>query len=197
MDPLIKIEKKLAAWLRDRVSERRYRHSLGVIEAVTSLALHYRLDPHPLRLAALLHDSLREMPAEELLKLARRWQLPIRDADMRAPVLLHGRVAAELAEREFGLCDPVMASAMKYHTAGHARMSLSDKLFFLADTIEEGRTQPAVGELRGLAYEDADRAMLAAIESSVLHLEAIGAVVDPETLRLKQSLVEKIGGDES
>lgn len=186
-----KIEDQLSAWLSSRVSQRRFRHSLGVLDAVTGLARHYGADRAPLRLAALLHDCAREMPAPLALLLAKELALPVRDVDCQAPVLLHGRLAAAMAGRDFGLSDPAMASAVIFHTAGHPQMSFSDKLFFLADHIEPGRGHERVEELRPLVFEDIDRAMLFAIECSEIHLAKAGGVIDPDTVELKAELLRQ------
>lgn len=181
-------EGELKRWLAARVSSRRYLHSLGVLEAVTGLAARYDADPAPLRLAALLHDSAREMPGELMLRVAADLGLPVRDVDRLAPVLLHGRIAAEMARRDFGITEPAVISAIVHHTAGHPRMTFSDKLFFLADHVEPGRTHPRAGRLRRLVTEDVDRAMLFAIEASERHLASMGGVIDPHTIELKALL---------
>lgn len=186
------LEEKISAWLASRISPGRCRHSLGVLETATRLATHYEIDPAPLRLAALLHDCARELPAPSAISLARELALPARDVDLQAPVLLHARLAVAIARSDLGLSDPVMASAVLYHTAGHPQMSFSDKLFYLADNIEPGRRYDRVEELRRLVFEDVDRAMLFAIESSEIHLKRKGGVIDPDTLELKAVLLKSL-----
>lgn len=187
-EPAANIEADLEAWLAVRVPPQRLRHSLGVRDAVTELAEHYGADPAPLRIAALIHDSTREMPLPLALSLAKELGLPVREADLRAPVLLHGKLAAAMAEREFGLDDPAVQSAVRFHTAGHPGMSLSDKLFFLADHIEEGRSHPHTPELRQLAFKDVDKAMIYAINHTEHYLRSIDGVIDPDTIELKEKL---------
>lgn len=186
------MEEKLSAWLASQVSPGRLRHSLAVLEAAAGLAGHYAIDPAPLRLAALLHDCARELPAPQAFSLARELGLPVRDVDHRAPVLLHGRLGAAIARRDFGLSDPVVVSAVMYHTAGHPYMSFSDKLFYLADNIEPGRRHDGVEELRRLVLDDVDRAMLFAIECSEIHLGKTGGVIDPDTVELKAMLLKSL-----
>lgn len=184
-------ENRVASWLAGRVTPRRYRHSLGVRAAVTALAQAHAVNDSPLRLAALLHDCMRELTPHQLLAQARQLRLEVRPVDAVAPVLLHGRLAAAVAVRELGLADPALLSAVAYHTAGHARMSLSDKLFFLADHIEPNRDHAWVDDLRRLAVTDVDDAVLRAIELSESYLGARGAVIDQDTIALKTLLLQR------
>src|SRR5665811_1307971 len=94
---------ELKNWLQARVSGGRYKHSLGVMEATTELARRHGVDQQPLRQAALLHDCAREFSNEDLVATAEEWQLPVREVDRRSPVLLHGKLAVVIGERELGL----------------------------------------------------------------------------------------------
>jgi len=188
----LNIETELMDWLEARVSGPRHRHSLEVMEAVTGLAERYEVDPSPLRQAALLHDCAREYGAAELVAAAEGWNLPVREVDRRSPVLLHGKIAVVIAERELDLTDPAMVSAVRWHTAGHPEMSLSDKLFYLADVLEPTSPFPWVPELRALAFENIDRAMLMAIEINTDHLDRTGRTVDPDTYQLRDFLLAEL-----
>jgi len=185
----LNIETEIMGWLEARVSGARYRHSLGVMEAASDLAGHYEVDSWPLRQAALLHDCAREYGAAELVATAEDWNLPVRDVDRRSPVLLHGKLAVVIAEQELGLTDPAMVSAVRWHTAGHPEMSLSDKLFYLADVLEPTSPLPWVPELRALAFENIDRAVLMAIEINTDHLDRTGRTVDPDTYLLRDHIL--------
>ena len=187
-------EQQIVNWLGKRVSEARFLHSLGVMDVVTQLAAVHDIDQDPLRQAALVHDCAREFTARELLAAAGEWGLPLRDVDRQSPVLLHGKLAVVIAERELGLSHPAMVSAVCWHTAGHPGMSLSDKLFFLADVLEPTRPMPWVPELGAVAREDVDRAVLMAIEINTDHLDRTGRVVDPDTYALKELLLQRLRG---
>ncbi len=181
-------ENRIMKWLAVKVDRGRYAHSLRVMELIPQLAEAHGVAPMPLRLAALLHDSARGMSDEEMLAAAERWKVAVRPLDRDCPVLLHGRLAVELARRELGVNEPAVVTAVLYHTAGHPRMSLSDKLLFLADMIEPARRIERVDELRSVSFRDVDRAMLLAIAINRRHLAARGRPMDPVTLELEQAL---------
>ena len=184
------METELKRWLRGKVSAPRYRHSLGVLAAACELAERYGLGQAPLRLAALIHDSARELPFGEMLAQAEAWGLKIREVDRVAPVLLHGKLGLEMARREMGIDDPVVASAVLYHTAGHPEMSLSDKIFFVADHIEPGRRYAHLEQLRAAAFDDIDEALLMALDINREYLIGRGRPVDPDSLELREALLE-------
>ena len=59
---------KIKEDLKNTLSERRYIHSLGVMEMAVELAKIYNVDEKKAELAGLLHDNAKEMTPEELLK---------------------------------------------------------------------------------------------------------------------------------
>lgn len=182
-------EAKIKSWLKAIVSPQRFLHCMGVHETVTALAAGYGQEVEPLQIAALVHDCARELPDEELLAAAQAWGLATRPVDRECPVLLHGRLGVEMARRDLGIDDPVVSSAVIYHTAGHRRMSLSDKLFFLSDHTEPLRSYQGVEELRTVTAQDIDAAVLLAIEINMEHLRAAGKTIDPLTLELHELLL--------
>lgn len=184
-------ENDLKVWLKSRVTPFRYQHTLGVHAQVSKLAKIHGVDPKPLRVAALLHDSMRDVPVDKMVALAEEWELPVRPVDRESPILLHGPLAIEVARREWEITDPVIVSAILYHTAGHKNMSQSDKVFFLADQTERNRTYPRVDEIRDAAMRDLDDAVLLACEINVAYVTSIGQVADPDTLDLMNVLRTK------
>ena len=149
--------------------------------AATCVPRQQAVDEAPLSLAALLHDCPREYSNRELLAGCEEWGVPVRDVDRRSPVLLHGMLAVEIARRELSLTDPAMANAVRWHTAGHPEMTLSDKLFYLADVTETNNHFDWVVSLRDLAREDVDNAVLMAVGFNVEHLDRHGRTSGPGT----------------
>ncbi|MFA6000889.1 MAG: bis(5'-nucleosyl)-tetraphosphatase (symmetrical) YqeK [Thermoleophilia bacterium] len=170
----------------------RFLHSISVLETVTELAGQHDVDPSPLRKAALLHDCARELSNEELVASAEGLELKVREVDRMSPVLLHGKVAAEIASRELGVTDAAVISAVLWHTAGHPDMSLSDKVFYLSDVMEPTRPHEWVQQLKVLAVKNVDRAVLMAIDINITHLDNTGRTVDPDTYALRDLLLQDL-----
>ena len=157
------------SYARERLSEERYAHTLRVADTAERLAgLH---GPKKTRLAALLHDSAREVGKEELLRVADEEGIATCELEREWPVLLHGPVAAELARRDLGVKDREVLEAVRIHTTGEPGMGPLTLALYVADKIEPDRDQPGVEDLRKLALEDLHRAAAIALEDSISHNE--------------------------
>jgi predicted HD superfamily hydrolase involved in NAD metabolism len=171
--------------VQDRVKPKRLTHILGVRDFVTELAATHDVDPAPLRIAALLHDSERDIPQDRMVPLAKEYGIRIRPEDINAPILLHGPLAAEIGKREWGIKDPTVLTAVRYHTSGHPDMSYTDMIFYLADGLEPNRDFPGVEPLRKIAHKDVRRATRLLLENSITYIRAAGKRVDPDALALR------------
>lgn len=183
---------KAEAFVRDRLSEKRLAHTLRVAETAESLARTHGLDVERTRLAALLHDAAREVSQEELLHLAKEWNIPFGEPELESPKLLHGPVAAEQARRELGVEDEDVLEAIRAHTVGEAGMGPVALAVYVADKIEPARDYPSVGRIRALAGRDLRAAAIESIRRARDYNERRGRGTHPSTLKmlawLEQSL---------
>jgi predicted HD superfamily hydrolase involved in NAD metabolism len=167
----------------ERLSEKRYTHTLRVADTVERLAELHRLDPKKARLAALLHDSAREVGKEELLRVADEEGIAMSELERERPILLHGPVAAELARKDLGVEDEEVLEAVRAHTTGEPGMGSLALALYVADKIEPDRDQPGVEGLRKLALEDLCKAAMTALEDSISYNERRGHPSDPKSRR--------------
>jgi predicted HD superfamily hydrolase involved in NAD metabolism len=161
-------------YARERLSKKRYAHSLRVADTAESLARLHGLDQKKARLAALLHDSAREVNQEELLLVAEEMGIAMSDFEHEQPILLHGSVAAELARKELGVEDEEVLEAVRAHTTGEPGMGALALALYVADKIEPNRDQPGVENLRKLALKDLREAAAATLRDSVSYNEKGG-----------------------
>ena len=158
--------KQAKALARSRMSDKRFEHTLNVKKMAVKLARHYGADEQQAALAALLHDTAKEMPKDEMLELMRRWPQYADCAPQRPVPVWHGVCAAILARTEWGVEDEAVLSAVACHTAGKPGMSQLDKILYLADMTSAERDWKGVEALRKLEMKDLDAAMLAALEQT-------------------------------
>ena len=111
---------------------------------------------------------------------------------MDNPNLSHGKVAAVIMKRDFGIEDEDIVNAVSFHTTGRAGMSKLEKIIFLADAIEPGRNYPTVDEIRALAYINLEKACISSLTRTVEYIKGIGEYLDPDTINAINDLKEKI-----
>ena len=63
--------------------------------------------------------------------------------------------------------DDEMCDAIKYHTTGKENMTILQKVLFVSDKIDETRKYEGVEELRKLAFEDLDEAIIKNIDETL------------------------------
>ena len=181
------------AFARERLSEKRYGHTLRVAVTAESLAQVHGLDPARARLAALLHDAARETEPGEFVRLAGEWGVPVGELERQAPKLLHGPVAAELARRELGVEDEEVLEAVRAHTVGRAGMGALALVLYVADKIEPARDYPSVRRIRELARRNLRAAAAESLRRAVAHNEQRDRPIHPASLAMLEWLEETEG----
>ena len=167
---------------RERLSAKRYGHTLRVAQTAEDLARAHGVDPGRARLAALLHDAARERSSEEFLGLAEDLGLGVGGPERESPKLLHGPVAAELARRELGVEDGEVLEAIRAHTTGRPGMGPLSLVLYVADKIEPARDYPSVENLRQLARRDLRAAAAESLRRSIAHNEERGRPTHPASV---------------
>lgn len=187
----------ILAKLQKNLSPKRLKHSLGVSETAVELALLYGADPAKARLAGLLHDCARNMPNNILLKRAETSGILVNDIERRHPVLLHAPVGAIVARQEYGVDDPEILSAIRWHTTGGPDIALLDHIVFLADYIEPGRAFDGVEKLRTLARQSFSEALLAAYDATIGYIIAERGLLHISTVEGRNAILTKMNTDEA
>ena len=110
-------------------------HCRQVAEQARLLAHQFGVDPERAYLAGLLHDISAVIPTDERLAQAQAWGVDILPAERAAPMILHQKLSAVMARRDFGVEDAGVLSAIGCHTTLKPHASRLDKVVFLADKI--------------------------------------------------------------
>lgn len=168
--------------LKKDLKESRYQHTLGVTYTAAALAMANGLEPDQAELAGVLHDCAKNLPDEESKSLIREAGMEVTVFEEKNPALLHAKAGYILAKTKYGIEDEEIRHAILVHTTGCPGMSLLDKIIFVADYIEPGRTkQEHLKELREEAFRDLDSCLLHILEDTVAYLKKDSKVLDPMT----------------
>lgn len=128
-------EQELKKWLESNLSAERYSHSLGTAECAKKLAEKFGLNPEKAYVAGLLHDAAKCFSNEKLLEIIHA-HLNVEESELQNYKTLHAPVSAYIAEKDFGVDDKEILSAIRWHTLGKLDMTDFEKIVFLADKIE-------------------------------------------------------------
>jgi len=168
--------------VRAVLSEKRYVHTLGVVESAAELARLHGEDVVRAEIAALLHDVAKELPLSDMK--ATLFVSEYADFVGHSEKVWHAPVGALVARAEYGILDEDILNAIVYHTTGRAGMSVLEKIVYIADYIEPGRRQSGVDVARASVH-DLDLAMLVILEQAIAKLTDAGGSQDgihPDTL---------------
>lgn len=169
----------------------RYAHSLHTAELAVRLAPAAGASQQKAALAALLHDCARDLPPAAQRRLAG----PRVCAGLKeAPVLAHAWAGAALARKKYGVTDPEVLEAIKYHATGAPGMGPLARLVYLADLANQGRGFCEARLVRALAPLDFEAAFKAANYVKLVYAFAGGGWVHPLSVGLWNSLQEERRG---
>ena len=124
-----------------------------------------------------------------MVRLVEKAGIETAPGEKESRALLHAAAGVVLAKKHFGVEDPQVLSAIRWHTTGKQGMSLLDRIIYLADMIEPGRRPfPGLEEIRSAACTDPDRAMRIAAVRTVGYVRSRGMPLNERTLELLNSL---------
>ena len=176
--------------IKRQLTEKRFIHTLGVVDSAVELAKRYGADIRKAEIAAIFHDYAKFRSKQEMVDIIKREAIPDDLLDYGSE-LWHAPVGAFLVQKEVGISDEKILQAIRFHTTGRANMSLLEKIVFLADYIEPNRSFPGVDEVRDLAKTDLNQALIKAIGNTIRFLIEKNERIYPETVAAYNDLLQE------
>ena len=174
-------EENIKAILKSRLQEKRYIHSLNVMEMAVRLAKINNVNEEDAKFAGLLHDCAKNYTGEDLINYCIENNIQIDDIKKTSPGMLHAEVGADIAEKEFG-ANKNIVEAIQKHTLAHSVMSKLDKIIYVSDLIEEGRELEGVDEIRKIALDDLDRGYIESLKYCIENVKERGKEIHPQSV---------------
>ncbi|WP_033828354.1 bis(5'-nucleosyl)-tetraphosphatase (symmetrical) YqeK [Bacillus andreraoultii] len=178
------------AIVKQHLPEKRYIHTIGVMETAIELAKKYGCDERKAELAGIFHDYAKYRPVEEMRQVIIKERMPQELLKFHSE-LWHGPVGAFLVKKEVGISDEEILHAIRYHTTGRPNMTVLEKVVFLADYIEPGRKFPGVEEVRVMAQTSLDDAVFRALQNIIIFLTSQKSAIYKDTIDTYNSFLLK------
>lgn len=181
--------------LKGMLTEKRFRHSLGVMDSAVHLAKLFGESEEKARIAGLLHDCAKDIDKALMPAMCEELGVELDTVKREQRSLIHADLGAKLVQTEFGVSDADVISAIRYHTLGKPNMTALEKILYIADFIEPNRKDfPGLSEIRELAELDLDLAMLTAVNASIRYVRSQNKVLHEQSLQT-QAYYQKLASE--
>ncbi len=180
---------KIIHFARFMMGRERLMHAILVRDFALKLSHVHGLDPFKMELMALSHDLFRDVPPHKLLKIAKVWNIEVEDVELKNPVLLHGKVAAEFLKRRFDYDDEKVLLAIAYHTSGHPALDLHGKALVISDTLSMDRNFDGLEDLRKIAFKDLEMAFKEVLRNRINYAIKTDRFLLPKSVQTWNTIV--------
>ncbi len=187
---------ELLGRVKEQMTDHRFTHTLGVASTAVALAERYGADQQKAELAGFLHDFCKYWGKDRMKELIEQSDRIPCDLLTYDKELWHAPVGALVVERDLNIKDAEVLNAIRFHTSGRPGMSLLERILWLADYIEPGRHFPGVDEVRELANQDLNRALVKALGNTITFLVKQQKRIYPLTIDTYNDLVQELDRQE-
>lgn len=181
--------------MEEKLGHHRYIHSVGVAGTAVSLAMKYGENVYKAQIAGILHDCAKCYDDEELVRLCLKKEINISEFEEKHGFLLHAKYGAYMAENKYGINDPDILNAIRWHTTGREEMSLLEKIIFVSDYIEPTRNKAEnLSVIRNEAFNgnDIDKVLLMIMSETIKYLNESDNIIDTTTISAYEFYGKKV-----
>lgn len=187
-----KLTEEIRYYCEMHLSDKRYKHSVRVAEMCSEIAELCGYSKEKAYLTGIAHDICKEIPKDEMVRIAENSKWSVSDYERENPGLLHGKAGAVLLNEKFGIEDDEILCAVANHVSGTMELPPLGMIIFIADKNERGRSQVTEKYIEDL-YSKPIREMFSfAVETSVRYLLNKGYVIYEETYKMMEELGIKL-----
>lgn len=165
---------KLRRAVEERLSPKRYAHSLAVEKQAAALARLHGADWFKAAAAGLLHDICHDLDEASQLNYLRSCGILLDVLTLENPPIWHAISGARYVQDVLGVTDREIVDAIRYHTTGRRDMSPLEKVVYVADLTSDDRTYPGVETYREAAGQSLDKVMRLSLRHTLQGLTDAG-----------------------
>lgn len=185
--------------LQTILSQERYMHAFRASKISRALAERFACSPQKAEIAGLLHDIAKENAKEQNLQIIQNSTLRLASFELREHTILHAAAGSLLAVSRFGIHDPDILDAIRYHN-GRPAMKKLEKIVFLADHADYVYKN-GMGSCNDiLSGNDLDRMIIKIImlvNRVLVHSEKQADAITESTMNYMFTRLNSTGSDES
>ena len=151
---------ELDLFIRSRLPEKRYLHSVSVAETAVMLAGRFNISEEDARIVGLYHDAYRYVKKEDAIKdLEKHGFIPYPE-EIENESLLHAPVAAVHMRDDIGNVPESYIKAVRFHTLGSKDMGTLGAVLYIADYSEPRRRHLSDEERKSIYSHDSLEGMV-------------------------------------
>jgi len=180
---------KMFDFVKRKLSEKRFIHTMGTTKIAEELSKIYNLDPTPVKKAAMLHDIAKDMPMEEQVAILKKYNIDLAEDELKSPGIIHGYVGAIISKIEFDIEDEVY-DAIFYHPTGHPDFKNVGKILFLADYLDPSRRLKRQKDILNIAKEDFSNGIVETVKEKINYIILKKCYIHPLTIKFYNKLIE-------
>lgn len=181
--------------LRNRLSKKRFQHSMRVAKMAEKIAIHYHFDPEKAYFAGMVHDIAKELDDATCQHYLQRGEIDLDPSILANPNLAHGEIGAIILKEDFDITDEAILDAVRWHTYGHPEMTLLSKIVYIADVIELKRDFTGVDLLRKMVFEDINACIIKFVSLCTIYLSNENTIMHHNTLNMLETLHNEMKND--
>lgn len=157
---------EIQKYVKNNLSEKRYNHSVGVMERAKELAIKFGADIDVCAKIGIAHDIAKEIPEDEKIKYCIENNIEIDEIEEKNTSLLHAKIGKDIAIKKFGFSES-MGQAILNHTTGNKDMDIYSKILFIADRTSKDRNFEDLEYLKSLEDKGIDEAILYILDKKI------------------------------
>ncbi len=176
------------------------RHLTQVMAEVEKLIPHFPDEADSARKAAWAHDIGLIVPSTAMLSLAELLNIEPLIEEIQNPVILHGKIGAEMVRRMFKWDNDGVLNAIRFHTTLRSQASPLEKMVFLADKIAVDQipiNPDYISEINVTDSISLDAGCLAYLTFITKNNRRLGWILHPNALAAYNELTERAKGPSS
>ncbi|MDO5014327.1 MAG: bis(5'-nucleosyl)-tetraphosphatase (symmetrical) YqeK [Clostridia bacterium] len=184
-------EEQIKQILYSKLVGKRLNHSLMVAKASKSLAKLYNVDVDRAYKAGLLHDIMKNESRENQLLEIKTAGIQINDDELENDKLLHAPAGAAFIINNTDETDIEVINAIRYHTTGRPKMSVLEKVVYVADLISEDREYTDVDIVREKASRSLNEAIFYITSFQISYLVKNNLLIGSNTIGLYNEMIKE------